>query len=305
MKNIFLTGATGYLGSVIAEKLKGRGYKVVGLVRNAVGLEKLADKNIELVEGSLEDLDILIKAANEADAVIHTAFTHNSGNYNENAQLDRDVVKTFGEALLRTNKPLIITSTSAILGDTGTVDADEDFPFDQNSSRAIRGETERDMQQMLQKGVRAIVLRMPLFIYGRSGSGFVPYMIEQSRKLGSANYIGDGEQLVSAIHVEDAAELYVAALETGTAKGVYNAATESVSLKKINQAIARLLNVMAKSISVEKGLEQFGGMYEFLSKNNQISADKAKRQIEWSPNSFTTIEDDIENGSYRKFAIKN
>ena len=245
MKSIFLTGATGYLGSVVAEKLKGRGYKVFGLARNAKSVAKLAEKGIEAIEGSLSDLDVLKKAAKEADAVFHTAFNH-SGNYDANAKLDRDAVKAFGEALEATNKPFIVTSTSAILHDTRTLEVDEDFPFNPESSRVIRGETERDVQQLSSKGIRSIALRMPLFIYGRGGSGFVPYMIRQAKEAGSANYIGSGEEIVSAIHVEDAAELFIAALETSTAKGVYNVATEGVSLKALNKSIARLLNVEAK-----------------------------------------------------------
>ena len=298
---IFLTGATGYLGSTIAEKLKGHGYKVSGLARNDEAAAKLAGNGIEAVRGELDDFDVLKNESREADAVIHTAFRHGSDDYEKSAQLDRDVVKAFGETLAQTNKPLIIASTSAVLADTRTVEADEDFPFDENSKRRIRGETERDMQQMSQRGVRAIVVRMPLFIYGRGGSAFIPFMINEAKKANSANFIGSGEQMVSAIHVEDAADLFVAALETSTAKGVYNAATESVSMKDLNSAIANLLDIETKSISEEKGREQFGKMGEFFIKNNQLSAEKAKRQIEWSPVAFTTIAEDIENGSYRKF----
>jgi nucleoside-diphosphate-sugar epimerase len=243
----------------------------------------------------------LKKTATENDAVFHTAFNH-SGDYSANAKLDRDVINAFGEALAGTDKPLIITSTSAILADTRSLEADEDYPFDPNSSRTVRGEAERDIQQMSQKGVRAIALRFPLFIYGRGGSLFLPLLIKKAKEIGSANYIGSGEEMVSAIHVEDAAGLFIAALETGTAKGVYNAATESVSLKELNEAIARMLNIKTKSISAEEGREQFASVFEFLSKSNQLSAEKAKREIEWSPSSFRTIVEDIENGSYRILA---
>lgn len=298
---IFLTGATGYVGATIAEKLKRRGYKVVGLAKSVESAAKLAENNIEAVMGSLEDFEVLKKAAAASDGVIHTAFRHGSDDYEESAQLDRDVVNAFGEALAGTNKPLIITSTSAVLADTRTFEADEDFAFDVNSKRRIRGETERDIEQMSSKGVRAIVLRMPLFIYGRGGSAFITFMIEQAKSAKSANYIGSGDYSVSAIHVEDAANLFVAALEKGTAKGVYNAAAESVSIKELNEAVARLLDVETKSISEEKGREQFGKMSDFFSMNNQLDAAKIKRELDWSPNSFTTILDDVENGSYRKY----
>jgi nucleoside-diphosphate-sugar epimerase len=296
---VFLTGASGYVGSVVAERLKGRGFEVIGLARNDETEAKLSARSIEVLRGELHDFDVLQKGASESDAVIHTAFSHNFADYNDAVKLDREVIKTFGEALAQTNKPLIVTSSSAILGDTRGNEADEDYPFGETSPRKFRGESERDVLQLSSKGIRGIVLRLPLFVYGRSGSSFVPFVINQAKQAGSANYVESGEQKVSAVHVEDVADLYFQALETGTAKGLYNVAAESVSLKELNEAAARLLNVKAKSISTEKAREQFGKMFDFLSINNQLSADKAKRDLKWEINSNKTILDDIENGSYR------
>ena len=298
---IFLTGATGYVGSVVAEKLKGRGYKVSGLARNAESETRLSAKNIEAVRGELHDFDVLKTAASDADAVIHTAFSHNFDDYNDAVKLDREVIKKFAEALAQTNKPLIITSSSAILGDTRGNLADEDYPFGENSPRKFRGEAERDVLQLSSKGIRSIVLRLPLFVYGRAGSSFVPFVINQAKQSGSANYFETGEHRVSAVHVEDAADLYLLALETSTAKGLYNVAAESVSMKEMNEAVARLLDVKAKSLSAERAREQFGKMFDFLSINNQLDAAKAKRDLQWEINSNRTILDDIENGSYRKY----
>ena len=298
---VFLTGATGYVGSVVAEKLKGRGYKVSGLARNAESETRLSAKNIEAVRGDLHDFDVLKTAASDADAVIHTAFSHNFDDYNDAVKLDREVIKKFAEALAQTNKPLIITSSSAILGDTRGNLADEDYPFGENSPRKFRGEAERDVLQLSSKGIRSIVLRLPLFVYGRAGSSFVPFVINQAKQSGSANYFETGEHRVSAVHVEDAADLYLLALETSTAKGLYNVAAESVSMKEMNEAVARLLDVKAKSLSAERAREQFGKMFDFLSINNQLDAAKAKRDLQWEINSNRTILDDIENGSYRKY----
>ena len=298
---IFLTGATGYVGSVVAEKLKGRGYKVSGLARNAESETRLSAKNIEAVRGELNDFDVLKTAASDADAVIHTAFSHNFDDYNDAVKLDREVIKKFAEALAQTNKPLIITSSSAILGDTRGNLADEDYPFGENSPRKFRGEAERDVLQLSSKGIRSIVLRLPLFVYGRAGSSFVPFVINQAKQSGSANYFETGEHRVSAVHVEDAADLYLLALETSTAKGLYNVAAESVSMKEMNEAVARLLDVKARSLSAERAREQFGKMFDFLSINNQLDAAKAKRDLQWEINSNRTILDDIENGSYRKY----
>lgn len=300
---IFLTGASGYVGAVVAEKLKGRGCKISGLARNEEAEAELNAKNIEIIRGELKDLHILQKAASEADAVIHTAFSHTFDDYDDAVKLDRAAVKTFGEALRQTNKPLIITSSSAVLGDTRNNEADEDYPFAETSSRRLRGETERDCLQLSSKGIRSIVLRLPLFVYGRGGSSFVPFIINQAKAENSANYVESGENKVSAVHVEDAANLYVAALETSTAKHLYNVAAESVSLKEISESVARLLHVKAASVSADKARAQFGKMYEFLSINNQLDASKAKRDLRWEINSGKTIVEDIENGSYRKMSV--
>lgn len=299
---IFLTGASGYVGAVVAEKLKGKGLEVVGLARSEEAERKLAERKLGAVRGDLEDFEVLKRGAADADAVIHTAFSHNFSDYNDAVKLDREVIGSFAAALERTNKPLIVTSSSAILGDTRGNLADEDYPFAENSPRRLRGEAERDVLQLSSKGIRSIVLRLPLFVYGRGGSSFVPFVIKQAKQANSANYVESGEQKVSAVHVEDAADLYLLALETSTAKGLYNAAAESVSLKELNEAAARLLNIKTKSISAEKGREQFGKMFDFLSINNQLDASKAKRDLRWSPGAFHSILDDIENGSYRNYA---
>jgi nucleoside-diphosphate-sugar epimerase len=298
---IFLTGASGYVGSVVAEKLKGKGFDVTGLARNDESERKLADRQIDALRGDLSDFDILQKGAREADAVIHTAFSHNFSDYNDAVKLDREVIKTFGEALGQSNKPLIVTSSSAILGDTRSNEADEDYPFGENSSRRLRGEAERDCLQLSSKGIRSVVLRLPLFVYGRGGSSFVPFVINQAKAAGRANYVEPGDQKVSAVHVEDAADLYLLALETSTAKGLYNVTAESVSIRAINEAAARLLDLKAQSIPAEKAREQFGKMFDFLSINNQLDAAKVRRELRWSPNSYHSILDEIENGSYRNY----
>lgn len=297
---IFLTGATGYVGSAVAERLKGRGFEIVGLARNDEAEKKLAEKKIEAVRGELGEFEVLRAAAENADAVIHTAFSHNFADYDDAVKLDREVIKTFGEALARTNKPLIVTSSSAVLGDTRSNEADEDYPFGENAPRKFRGEAERDCLQLSSKGIRSIVLRLPLFVYGRAGSSFVPFVINQAKANGAAYYVESGEQKVSAVHVADVADLYFLALDTTTAKGLYNVAAESVSMKEMAEAVARLLDVKAKSISAEKAREQFGKMFDFLSINNQSDAAKAKRDLRWSPPDYHSILDDIENGSYRK-----
>jgi len=296
---VFLTGATGYIGSVVAEKLSEKRYEVTGLARDDAAEGKLRDKKIMPVRGGLEDVELLKRGANEADAVIHTAFSHEFSDYNDAVKLENKVIEAFAESLAHTNKPFIATSSSAFLGDTKENPADEDYPYDQNSPRLLRGEAEQEALAMSQKGVRSIVLRLPLFVYGRGGSSFVPFMIKQAKQNGSANYIGSGAERVSAVHVEDAADLYILALETSTAKGLYNVSSENLSLKELNEAIARLLDTQAKSITPDEAQKKFGAMTGFLSINNQLSAEKARSGLGWQARSNKTITDDIENGSYK------
>lgn len=296
---VFLTGATGYLGSVIAEKLKGKGYEVLGLARNDAAEAKLNSRGITPFRGDLEDLESLKRGAKEADAVIHTAFFDFS-DFERAVKIETAATAAFADALANTNKPFITTSGVAFLGDTGETEADEDYPYDRNSPFISRTEPEQDALKMSQKGVRSVVLRLPMFVYGRGGSG-AAMIIEMARQTGAANYIGAGDKRVAAVHVEDAADLYVLALETSTAKGLYNVAAKTTSSKELNEAIARLLDVQAKSISIEEAQRQFGLLSEFFSINNRVSSEKAEREPGWKPKVNMTITEDIENGSYRKY----
>jgi nucleoside-diphosphate-sugar epimerase len=298
---VFLTGASGYVGSAVAERLKGRGYKVTGLARSDESAAKLEEKRIEVLRGSLEDFELLKTAASDADAVVHTAFSHSFDDYDDAVRLDREVIKSFADSMARTNKPLIVTSSSAVLGDTRSAIADEDFPYGEASPRRLRGEAELDALQLSSKGIRSIVLRLPLFVYGRGGSSFVPFVIDQAKKNGAANYVEPGEQKVSAVHINDVSDLYFIALDTTTAKGLYNVSGEHVSLKQLNESVARLLGIRARGITAEKAKEQFGKMFDFLSISNQLDSSRAKIDLRWSPSDYLSILDEIENGSYRIF----
>lgn len=298
---VFLTGATGYVGSVVAEKLQNKGHEIVGLARNDESEAKLRAQEIEPLRGDLKDVETLKQGARATDAVIHTAFIHDFSNYDGAVETDRAATGAFSEVLAGTDKAFISTTGSAFLGDTGETLADEDYPYDRNSPFFQRAEAEQDVLALARKGIRSIVLRLPPFVYGRAGSAFVPFLITQARENGAANYIESGAKKASAVHVEDAADLYVRALETSTAKGLYNVAAENVSFRALSESVARLLDVKAKSISTDEAKRQFGALFGFLSISNQIDARRAESELNWRINSGKTILEDIENGSYRKF----
>lgn len=295
---VFLTGATGYVGSVVAEKLLENNHEVLGLARNEAAENKLIQKGITPLRGDLTDTESLKRGARESDAVIHTAFGHDFANFERMVENERCAIRAFTEVLRDTGKPLIATSAPAFLGDTGEKIVDENYPIDESSYFAIRAAAEKDILAANEQGVRAVALRLPFYVYGRAGSTFVPILIEKAKQSGATFYVEAGAQKVSAVAVEDAARLYVAALENEHAKGLYNVAAESVTNRQIAEAIAKLVGVNAESVSLADANEKFGALVAFMTINNQISAVKAKNEFGWQPQAEVGILQDIESGSY-------
>ena len=287
---VFLTGATGYVGSVVAEKLIENGHEVLGLARNEVSEAKLKEKGITPLRGDLTDLESLKKGAGEADGLIHTAFGHDFANFGKMVENDINAVNAMAEVLQNTHKPLIGTSAPAFLGDTG-----------ETPVFAVRAKSERNILAAAEKGVRAVVLRLPFYVYGRAGSTFVPFLLRQARASGAAYFVETGKEKTSAAHVDDVANAYVAALEHENASGLYNIVAENISNKAIAEAIAKNIGVPAESISPQIAAGKFGAMLGFFTINNQITAAKAERELGWTVQAEKSLLEDIENGSYRNF----
>ena len=295
---VFLTGATGYVGSVVAERLLENKHEVLGLARNDAAENTLTEKGVKPLRGDLTDLESLKRGAFQSDAVVHTAFGHDFARFELMVQNELDAIATFTEVLQNTSKPFIATSAPAFLGDTGDEIADENYPIDESSYFAIRAQAEQAILAANEKGVRAVALRLPFYVYGRAGSTFVPVLIEKAKRDGATFYVEAGGQKVSAVAVEDAARLYVSALENKQARGLYNVAAENVTNREIAEAIARLVGVKAESVSLAEANEKFGALTGFMTINNQISAAKAKSEIGWQPQTEVGILQDIEVGSY-------
>ncbi len=295
---VFLTGATGYVGSAVAEKLLENNHEVLGLARNDAAENKLTAKGIKPMRGDLTDTESLKRGARESDAVIHTAFGHDFANFDKMVQNELAAVAAFTEVLRNTGKPFIATSAPAFLGDTGEEIADENYPIDESSYFAIRARAEQAILAANEKGVRSIALRLPFYVYGRAGSTFVPVLIEKAKQSGATYYVEAGAHKVSAVSVEDAARLYVSALENEHAKGLYNVSAESVTNREIAEAIAKLVGVKAVSVSFPEANEKFGALTGFMTINNQISAAKAESELGWQPQTEIEILQDIESGSY-------
>ncbi len=292
---VFVTGATGYIGTVIAEKLQKAGHTVVGLARNETSANKLAKRNIEPFPGDLQHPESLALAARQADGVIHTAFIHDFDNWAGAVEADCRVIEVFTAALAGSGKPLIVTSDTSVLGDTGTEIANEDYPIATGFVLSERAKAESAVVRASQHNIRSVVLRLPLYIYGHgSNNTFISMRLQEAQKIGVVHYVAPGEHQVSAVDVDDVAQLYLLALEKAPAGSIFHAATESgISEKAIAQAISRVVGCQTQGINSEEAIAKWGtGIAAFFSINNQISADRA-RQLGWQPQTALSLLEDI------------
>ncbi|MBE7385129.1 MAG: NAD-dependent epimerase/dehydratase family protein [Leptolyngbya sp. SIO1E4] len=299
---VFLTGATGYIGTVIAEKLHATGHSVLGLARTEHAAETLKQQGIEPFLGSLHYPQQLTQAAHQTDGVIHTAFVHDFKNWDKSISLDRQVVKSLVGALADSDKPFVVTSDTGVLGDTGVEIADETYPIAQDSLLACRATVEQVMWQAAQHQVRSIVLRLPIYVYGREGGApFAAMQMQAACEMRVAQYIDMGSYQLSAAHVDDLAELYVLALEKAPAGSLFHAATESgITAQQLAAAIAEVTDSEMESISFEEAVFNWGeAIAAFLSINNQSSAQRAMQQLGWQPNPARSLLQDIQFGTYR------
>ncbi|PIG90990.1 NAD-dependent epimerase/dehydratase family protein [Gloeocapsopsis sp. IPPAS B-1203] len=292
---VFLTGATGYIGSVVAEKLQAAEHTIVGLARNEATAKKLAKRNIEPCIGDLQNPESFIAAARQTDGVIHTAFIHDFDDWVGAVQTDCRVIAALTSALAGSGKPLIATSDTSVLGDTGAEIADENYAIATNFFLAERAKAEAAAIHASKQNIRSVVLRLPLYIYGRGGgTSYIPMRVQEARETGVAYYIAPGAHQVSAVDVDDVAQLYVLALEKAPAGSIFHAATESgISEKAIAQRIGDVVGCKIKGISLEQATQHWGrGIAAFFSINNQTSANKAI-QLGWQPQTTSSLLEDI------------
>lgn len=298
---VFLTGATGYIGSVIAEKLQTTGHVVVGLARTELAAERLSGQGVEPFLGNLYYPEQLTQVVRRTDGVIHTAFIDDFNDWEKSVEIDLRLIQNFIKALKGSDKPLIATSDTGVLGDTGSAIASETYPIAQNSILAGRAKLERVIQQAASNQIRSVVLRLPIYVYGREGgASFVAMQMQAACEIGAAQYIGTGSQKISTTHVDDLAELYVLALEKAPIGSLFHTAVESgITAQEIAEVVADVTQSETESICFEEAVFNWGKtLATFLSINNQSSAQKAIQQLGWQPDTKRSLLRDIRQGSY-------
>ena len=279
---VFLTGATGFIGSYLVPELIDAGHHVIGLSRSDPGAEALTRAGAEVVRGDVNDLDRLRAAAAAADGVIHAAFNHDFSNLAQHSENDRQVIGTLGAALSGSDRPLIVTSgTGLARSKTGAPVVETDAPA--TSAEHPRGATEEAAQALIAEGGRVMVMRLPQ-VHDTRRFGRISEQIRLARRKGWVAFVGEGANRLPAAHVSDAVRLYRLALENGEAGARYHAvAEEGVAMRDIAEAIGAALGMPARSITPEAAPDYFGPLASLVTIDLAASGAATRGQLDWTP----------------------
>ncbi len=294
---VLLTGATGFIGTAIVAELINAGHQVLGLARSDAGAKSLIDAGAEVHRGDIEDLESLRSGAAMSDGVIHTAFNHDFSKYAANCEADRRAVEALGSVLVGSDRPLIVTSGTAMASRPGHLATEEDAPTP-SSAGIPRSASEEAAEAVAARGVRASVMRLPQVHDRRQAWAWSPILIAAAREKGVSAYVGDGRNRWPAVHLLDTARLYRLALEKGSAGARYHAvAEEGVPLREIADAIGRGLKVPVVAKSPEEAAGHFGWLGFFVGGDAPASSALTQERLGWRPTAQPGLIADLDHAT--------
>ncbi|MGA2010274.1 MAG: SDR family oxidoreductase [Solirubrobacteraceae bacterium] len=296
---IFVTGASGWIGSAVVAELLAGDHEVLGLARSDASAEAVAAAGAEVRRGDIGDLELLRAAAAESDGVVHLAFRHDiafAGDFETAVAADRAAIETLGEALAGTDRPLAIASGVAGLK-PGTLATERDTaePFPGPGGRILN---ERTALALADRGVRSISVRFAPTVHGDGDNGFIAMVVAADQQAGSAAYIGDGLNRWPSVHRSDAARLVRLGIEGAPAGSVLHAVgEEGVAIRDVAEAIGRGLDLPVTSITAEQGEAQFGFLARFLALDMPVSSAITRKLLSWEPSGPGLVAD-LKQGHY-------
>jgi nucleoside-diphosphate-sugar epimerase len=292
---VFVTGASGWVGSAVVQELMSAGHTVIGLVRSDEAAAKLGSTGAEVLRGSMEDLDSLKAGTAKADGVIHTAFNHDFSKFAANAALDRGAIEAIGSVLEGSKRPLLVTSGFARRA-VGRIATEEDPapPVSDSYPRA----SEQAAMALAERGLNASIVRLAPSVHGRGDHGFVPRLVALAREKRQAAYIDDGQNRWPGVHRLDAARLYRLALERGAAGERYHAADEEgVPFRDIANAIGKGLSLPIVAATGNEITDHFGWFAGFAAMDMAASSAWTRKRLNWTP-THPGLLDDIAHAGY-------
>lgn len=299
---VFLTGATGFIGTAIARELQSAGHQILGLARSEAAAATLRQAGVEPHFGDLLDHDALASGARGADGVIHTAYIHDFSNIAAPSDIDAAAVSVMAQALKGSGKPLIITSGVTVLPQ-GRLGSEADAP-DPASVAKHRLPSERLCLEAVANGVGAMIVRPAPSVHGSGDHGFIPFLYSIAKQRSFAAYVEDGANRWPAVHVLDAARLYRLALEKGAAGAIYHAvADRAVPFRHIAEVIARHLGVQLVALRRQEAASYFGGFEGFAALDLPTSSEWTQKELGWTPSQIDLLTDIGNPGYFRQSAL--
>lgn len=294
---LFVTGASGFIGSAIVKKLQVRGVDVLGLARSDASAEKLHQQGVQVIRGDLEDIASLRSAVEQSDGVIHAGYIHDFSRMGHAAAIDQQAILAMGEVLAGSNRPLVVTTGTALVS-PGRLAVEQTQPV---SGGHPRSDSNIAALALADKGVRISLVRLPPTVHGAGDHGFVPMIINMAKEKGAAVYIGDGANRWPAVHRDDAAELFCLAAEHAEAGTILHAIQEEgIAFRQIAETIGAGLSLPVKSLTLEEAKEWLGWMTFFASIDNPASSEWTRQTFNWQPTGPGLLQDMREAGYFSR-----